>query len=258
MSKKGELVVMPVSGDQIDSSIDMKLTKQDLIDMVIEETRDVLEVRVDNAQHDYNEMVDLVEKSKKKLPELFKAAVKAKYKKELKLIAAHGGERHTYHDVSENIYVTDKGLKTYNDMREVRHMNNRDRSSKILLEDGTEIISNFQVPSHFKIENAETKKGDEAMVNIRINITFQLPEDELVKLYGPFTDIVKGLAASKVALADLKTQLAGVDKMGKKAKTQLIKRMLESSGNGQAILSNMGAIKTNVAQLLLESTKKAE
>ncbi len=260
MSKKAELVVMPVSGDQIDSSIDMKLTKQDLIDMVIEETREVLENRVDDAQHAYNDATYEVEKAKKKLSDLFKDAVRAKYKKELKLIAAHGGARKGYNEISENLYITDKGIKSYSEMHEQRRNGGRGggSSSHVYLEDGTEIVVNFQVPSHMRVENAESKDSDKELVYTKVNITLQLPEAELAKLYAPFLAQVKSLAATKLDLEDLKTQLAGVDKMGKKAKTQLIKRMLESSGNGQAILSNMGAIKTNVAQLLLDSTKKAE
>ncbi len=53
MAKKNEVEVvnMGSTNQNIDTSIDMKLSKQDLIDMVIEETRERLEISVDEAHY---------------------------------------------------------------------------------------------------------------------------------------------------------------------------------------------------------------
>jgi hypothetical protein len=256
MSKKNEVqIVMPVSGDQIDSSIDMKLTKQDLIDMVIEETRDRLEAQVATAQENCAIYSKQVEAERKKLEVLLVKELRSKYKKEFKLITTNGKE---HLQVSrEGAAATEHGLLMDGEMS--YNYDGRNHRKLVLDDKETEIVTHKVVPTGVTVKNNDRNydraKKETSVMNISVYL--HLTKSELQKLYAPFLADVKHMHALDVHLDELRAQLKSVDKMGKKAKTQLVKRMLESSENGQAILSNMGAIKTSVSQLLLESSKKA-
>jgi len=256
MAKKAELVNVPVSEQNIDTSIDMKLTKQDLIDMVIEETRERLEAQVQAANEVSCAARAKVSEAVKGASKLFVAAARAKFKKELALIKANGGEAREP-SVGEYYGITEYGILGKDDIEMVRTHNTHKPSTK----DGRMILHLFEVPSYLEVSNRQNvdlygyrKNGG---CGIRVDLTLSLTKADLSKLYAPLIALVKEFAKAEAEVNELQNQLRNVDKMGKKAKTQLIKRILESSTDGQALLSNMTAIKSNVTQLLLEGTRNA-
>jgi len=261
MSKKvvkAEVINVPIKDQNIDASIDMKLTKQDLIDVVIEETRERLEAQVQAANDLSNEARAKIDTALREANKTFMDAVREKHKAEFKLLKSHGGEERDP-QIGHYYAITERGILLLNDIQHRGY--NRNQHTKPTLEDSTTIERQFKIPSFVSVSNKSKDNGygrnhTEATASISIGLTFNLSKTELVKLFAPIVSLVKDFDEKENSLQDLQSQLHNVDKMGKKAKTQLIKRILEGSEDGQALLSNMGAIKTNVAQLLLDATKK--
>lgn len=260
MSKKNEIEVvnMGSTNQNIDTSIDMKLSKQDLIDMVIEETRERLEAQVEAAQQASIAARNAVEAAIEAASEQFEDAIRSKYKAELTVIAKNGGEDGEP-EITKEVYATELGLLSREQVQE--HYNSRNRSETIT-RNGLQLHARFKVPSYLSVHNKVqkrnhfTREANLGVGSLSVQLDCSLTLTEMKKLYAPLVDLVKDFVAKENTHRELQVQLGSVDKMGKKAKTQLIKRLLESSEGGQAILSNMSGIKQNVAQLLLASTSK--
>lgn len=254
-----EVVPVPTNGE-IDTSIDMKLSKQDLIDVVVEETRERLQNQVDLAREAYEEEKINVEKAHREQKELYKKTIEAKFKKEFKLLKDNGGpeRKPEIHDSSwhRGPVATEHGIIAIESIKEENVRTSKGHYARRAVTQDCQIIElKYHLPASYGISNQSRDGEDEATCVVSINLQFRLTNAEATKLFTPFVKQLQALAASKAALSALEEQLKGVDKMGKKAKTQLIKRILESSDDGQALLSNINAIKSNVSQLLLEGTK---
>ena len=168
MSKKNAVVVMPVSGDNIDSSIDMKLTKQDLIDMVIEETRDALENSVADARDAYEEEKRAVETVHKTLKKLFCDAIEAKFVKEFKLLKAHGGisKNPTIQDSNASwnrgLIATEHGVLEASTLKQDNVRTKRGHySNKLITEAGKIVSVKFELPEMYEARNQVKDEDDE-------------------------------------------------------------------------------------------------
>lgn len=235
-------VVIPTSSNEIDSSIDMKLSKQDLIDMVIEETRETLEIKCSELSAEVLATEDEFNKELNLKAKEVTSFLESKFSKELSQVDALG-KRET--ETRECGIITEKGLafvdSSYEDEEAYDHYAAR-RENRYYYNVVTAINVNNQVPKKKKVEILTT-----------INVCLSLNKEEANKIYASTLKAAKALSELNLSLKEVRRQLNSVDKMGKKAKGQLIKRILESSSEGKAVLTNMSGIRTNVAQMLIKS-----
>lgn len=242
------VATIPMEDERIESQIDMKLSKQDLIDMVIEENREALEDKRDVLQAASKEAGQKVQEeinaSKNNLMNYLKASKKTFLKK----FEALGELNIDPRNVNINRALDSEGIVPIND--EGQH------ARKI-------VGLQYNVPAGFVFYVNPPPKPYNSKVRyivptdtFGVNGQLYATDDELNKVYASLTQSLKVAAAANAALAEINGQLGNVDKMGKRAKAQLIKTILGNSSGGKAVLDNMTSIKANITQALLGPSKK--
>lgn len=248
-----QLEAIPVPEKSVASDIDLKLSKQDLIDMVVEETRTKLEAEREELQKIKEEAyIKYVKSSKNQEPikaALIKA-VKEEYKEEFKAFENAGVKMNSEARVScgrwggggEKEYIlTENGLVTHNE-----HYENR---MKTMISE--ELISSIS------FESESSKKERKFGATLNMNLCIVPNKKQLEKAYANHISVVKEYAATSIALTEVNRKLRDLDKMGKKVKGQLVKRILESSADGQSVLANLDSVRQTVsATLMLDIAKK--
>lgn len=238
---------MPIDGQVIDTSIDMKLSKQDLIDMVVEDTREVLEGTVQVATQRLELAQKTLRKAKSEVEGVIKAKIEETYKEEIAFASKYGKFRDSQL-LTCNLVIVDGEIMTgeaYDKL--IRHSENYNGRRNSNVEDCKGSLSlQTNIDSFYGRKRAP----------VSIDLFLTLPEAEVKKAYASVLSAHKEVLLAEEILNTARKQLQSVDKMGKKAKAQLIKRLLDSSDGGKQLLSNMSGIQANISQLLLSATSK--
>lgn len=243
---------VPVGASGIDSQIDMKLSKQDLIDMCLEDARTNLEEQVRKG-------LEVVAAEKRALDKAVLAAegtlfeiVKKENPAEFAILEQFGGVGDK--QVGHGVLLTSDGVFTEEEISRMEYDERRR-----LCDDRSQV---YHLPCSIRISNKDPldrhHRNKTKAVEASISFRFNVDEKTLKKLFAPLEKQGAQYFAMRKHLESLQLQLKGVDKTGKKAKAQLIRRILEGSEGGKAILSNMGLIKSSVQTLLIESSKSTQ
>lgn len=248
--KNSSLEDVPVGAAGIDSQIDMKLSKQDLIDMCLEDARTSLEEQVRVGSQAVSEAKRALEKNIKACEDGLFEVVKKDNPAEFTILNQFGGANDK--QVGHGMFLTPEGVFTEEEANQMEYDDRR----RLFNDNRSQV---YNLPCSVRVSNKsgyerEAKKGSNA-VEASITFRFNVDEKTLKKLFAPLEKQGAQYFAMKAQLESLQLQLKSVDKTGKKAKAQLIRRILEGSAGGKAILSNMGLIKTSVQTLLIESSK---
>jgi len=237
------------TGSQVDSGIDMKLTKQDLIDLVLEETRETLEAQAMAANLAFNTAEAALKATKETCENKAEEAIRNLYKKEIKMVETHGKMRVTR---DSGAYVVAGKVMSSDEYTKSEERQEHKYGERKYGKTSSELIV---VTSAMNISNGDTF-GTRRQQLISLELYVSLPASELKKVYAPLAEKMKEVETLRKVAYDLRDQVRGVDTMGKKAKAQLIRRILDSSTDGQSVLANLGQMKANVSAMLLQSSKK--
>lgn len=248
VSKKAAVTTKSIilNDQEIDASIDMKLSKQDLIDMVVEETREDLEERVEAASKLLEEAETAVKKIQIESEALIRAKIQETYKEEITFISKYGKVNLQRQLDNCDLVIVNGAFMSYEEYNQLRYS---DRNT-------FNTLNAFYCKGSLAVQNVRDANSKKSNVSVAFDLFLSLNETEIKKIYTPLVKAVKELNTAQTLLNNERKQLQSVDKMGKKAKAQLIKRLLDSSEGGKSLLSNMSGIKTNISQFLLATAQK--
>ncbi len=240
-SKQGAVVALPTQNHTITSSIDMKLSKQDLIDLVVEETRERLAQELETASENLKQARKTKETVENTLKDAVVQEAKSLFKEEIAFVNKH------FKNVTILPTTVRKGLiVSKSGLIDSESFYKNGVRRKRVYDVETKMLYNIDVKHTAALGAVEvaTKDGD-------LYMKLQLDKKTSDRLHK---DLVVALAAEDEAedALYLKAQeMKNLADMGKRAKIDLIKRLLESSDDGKSILQNLEEIKLNVSQTLL-------
>lgn len=250
------VAMVPSDSKQIASDIDMKLSKQDIIDMMLEEAKEKLQKEVDEKRATYEDLQFQFQSLNrhgdglKPYIEKLKASVETQYAKELAIISLHGKltlevENHGYRSL---ILVAGKGIMSndaYNTaMNNISNVPPSARHNK---------ISGHVILLPIAVQAFNDGKKQSSTSPVSISMSLPINEKEAKAIYADLETLAKDFGAAATAYEEARSNLQSLDGSAKKAKAQLVRNILESSGDGQSVLAGLGGMKQ---ALIAQITKK--
>jgi hypothetical protein len=226
MNKKPEVL----ENTTINSKIDLNLTKDDLIDMILEERIEPIEKELSDTRNKEAEYTEKVNKQIEKITSNMLDIFNKKYGKRIKQLKSITGNNveYSYYRDGPNIIVDQERYKyeTYDNGRHIR--------SKVVLT----TYQTFQNCIKASIDfSSDINKGEGGSWVAQLDIDrkdIEKTEDfkELVKLE------TKRQSYEKQGTI-LEGQLKILENMGKRARTKVVKSLLESSEQGRSLLKKL-------------------
>lgn len=226
---------VPVRGEQVNSSIDMRLSKQDLIEMAIEDLKDNARAEVDAAQEAYNDAQESLEIEYEKLVKSAREATKTLFAEELK-VYEHLSLRDAGQSYSEFFLLDSGKVVDHTEMYELqKKRENRNKNFHSL-----QLTSGFGLSAH--------SDGKSKFV-VSLNINLKMTKKQAEAHYAPLLELSKDKNVKLETLSQANKRYVDIANSSGKAKAQLTRRILESSTDGKAVLENMASVKVTIAAL---------
>lgn len=209
----------------VDAGIDIKLTKTDLIDMIVTEQEEELENKLAVASETLatsedkldNLMVNYIESYKKDVIDSSKAFVKALVK---------------FTGIDESHLKLKVSFKYNHSLGKEAHKS----ISRLNSNHGPYKYNCYERPV------LVIKRGDYQILFESSKLNGLKKSAKTTKLYKELTLTVDEVAKLRNEFEDLEYQKKNLDKMGKRAKANLVKEMLMSAEQGKEIVASLGKV----------------
>ncbi len=212
---------IPVEG-KVESNLDLKLSKNDLIEMVVEEAREEAQKKVNKLQPEHSKAYNELKEYDKNRESRLNQVVLNRADDLVKVMVKRG-----YNKIECSPY----GNKQFTSLNKEGH--------------------SFTYHEQFEVEIRSSTRNDKE--DFYSSFKVHLTEKDYKVLAEEDTIARNKYKTINDAMYKAQKELSDVDNMGKKTKAQLVKRILEGSDEGKAILENMQSVKEN---MMLQITAK--
>lgn len=258
MSKKEQLpsMDMALAGQEVNSGIDMRLSKSDLIEMVVEERKEQLEKQIDSLSSVVSEKHKALYKLDRHGNDTLKKALTKEIESEFKALikatmAVLPGCKPQFSESCSDAW----GLRNI----KVDSHPSRNSLTKIELVDKTDSSQDRYYGDdkcYYRLQlQIVAKRENEDLAKPHVGLTIQKKASaaQLAAYRKETKAQYEDYVASHNQLVDLKNELAELGRRGGRYKAELTKRLLSGSKAGQELLSAMEGVR---ALMITNSNKK--
>lgn len=273
-----EVVPMEISSANLETEVDLKLSKQDLVEMVVEDTRETFEKQLFDAKFRRDGLQNVFDTKIRQLHVNLSKDFEVKFKKEIEAARKFCGSKskgsiNARDRGRSNIYMLENGeIITRKKANEICNERNYDgiaegyvsvdksgRKNYLTVISLTSTVE-FSISSssdknyHF---DEDDNDSDPTHRSQSLSIVHHYKVNEVVKLLGISEVEVATLRAEKALCIDLQSKLNELNNMGRKVKANLTRHILSSTKDGKSVIGSIDAIKESLNQTLaIGFTKK--